>query len=87
MAVNFGLVERSLNPKRGGKSCFTPEGKVALRFLKMYTATYYESKMRFPTDQTLLWECNENAYAIMRATSEHLGIPMHKQPVYKDDPA
>ena len=37
MAVNFGLVAQSLNPKRGRKSYFTPEGKVALMFLKMYT--------------------------------------------------
>ena len=37
MAVNFGLVEQSLNPKRGRKSYFTPEGKVAVVFLKMYT--------------------------------------------------
>ncbi|MCR5547566.1 MAG: DDE transposase, partial [Bacteroidales bacterium] len=37
MAVNFGLVEQSLNPKLGRKSYFTHEGKVALMFLKMYT--------------------------------------------------
>ena len=149
MAVNFGLVERSLNPKRGRKSYFTPEGKVALMFLKMYTqlsapklleqlngnvhyqifcdicinperpltnykliddivgelagglkiqqlqdilakawkpmmknldtmytdATCYESEMRYPTDQKLLWVCNEKAYAVMCAMSERLGIP------------
>jgi len=37
MAENFGLVSKSLNPKRGRKSFFSPEGKVALMFLKMYT--------------------------------------------------
>ena len=37
MAESFGLVIKSLRPKRGRKSYFTPEGKVALMFLKMYT--------------------------------------------------
>ncbi|MCQ2564209.1 MAG: transposase [Mogibacterium sp.] len=37
MAENFGLVSKSMMPKRGRKSFFTPEGKVALMFLKMYT--------------------------------------------------
>ena len=37
MAESFGLVSKSLRPKRGRKSYFTPEGKVALMFLKMYT--------------------------------------------------
>lgn len=37
MAATFGLVNKSLQPKRGRKSYFTPEGKVALMFLKMYT--------------------------------------------------
>lgn len=37
MAENFGLVSKSLRPKLGRKSYFTPEGKVALVFLKMYT--------------------------------------------------
>ena len=41
----------------------------------MYTdATCYESERRYPTDQKLLWECNEKAYAIMCAMSERLGI-------------
>ena len=40
MAISFGLIEEKPNnfrPKRGRKSFFTPEGKVALAFLKMYT--------------------------------------------------
>ncbi len=37
MAENFGLVRKSTRPKLGRKSFFTPEGKVALMFLKMYT--------------------------------------------------
>ena len=37
MADNFGLVRKSRRPKLGLKSFFTPEGKVALMFLKMYT--------------------------------------------------
>lgn len=40
MAISFGLVEekpKSLRVKRGRKSFFPPEGKVALAFLKMYT--------------------------------------------------
>ena len=34
MAESFGLVRKSMMPKRGRKSYFTPEGKVALMFLK-----------------------------------------------------
>lgn len=37
MAENFGLVSKSMRPKLGRRSYFTPEGKVALMFLKMYT--------------------------------------------------
>ena len=40
MAVKLGLIEeerKSYRRKRGRKSFFTPEGKVALAFLKMYT--------------------------------------------------
>ena len=37
MAENFGLTNRSMRPKVGRRSYFTPEGKVALMFLKMYT--------------------------------------------------
>ena len=37
MAENFGLVRKSMRPKFGRRSFFTPEGKVALMFLKMYT--------------------------------------------------
>ena len=37
MAENFGMVSKSLRPKLGRRSYFTPEGKVALMFLKMYT--------------------------------------------------
>ena len=40
MAISFGLIEerpKSLRTKRGRKSFFTPEGKVALAFLKIYT--------------------------------------------------
>ena len=37
MADNFGLVRKSMRPKLGRKLFFTPEGKVALMFLKMYT--------------------------------------------------
>ena len=37
MAVNLGLISKSMMPKRGRKSYFTPEGKEALMFLKMNT--------------------------------------------------
>ena len=37
MAEDFGLVSGRRAPKRGRKPYFTPEGKVALMFLKMYT--------------------------------------------------
>ena len=148
MAVNFGLVSERYERKRGPKPFFSPEGKVALMFLKMYTqlsapklleqlngnihyqifcdiyinplrpltnykliddiaseladklkiqqqqdilaeawkpymkdldtfytdATCYESEMRYPTDQKLLWECNEKVYSIMCAVCQRLGI-------------
>ena len=37
MAVSFGLVKTSRRLNRGQKPYFSPEGKVALMFLKMYT--------------------------------------------------
>lgn len=36
MAENFGLTRKCMRPERGRKPYFTPEGKVALMFLKMY---------------------------------------------------
>lgn len=148
MAEIFGLVRKSMMPNRGRKSYFTPEGKVALMFLKMKTqmsfpklmeelngnihyqmfcdilidpthpltnykllddiaaelagslkiqelqnllsaawkpymknldtmftdATCYESEMRYPTDQKLLWECVEKGYELMCAASQKLWI-------------
>ena len=148
MAVNFGLVGNRPERKRGPKPFFSPDGKVALMLLKMYTqlsapklleqlngnvhyqpfcdisidplrplknykliddiamelsgklriqrqqdmlaeawrpymkeldtfctdATCYESEMRYPTDQKLLWECCEKAYSIMCAACQRLGI-------------
>ena len=148
MAESFGLVIKSMTLKRGRKSYFTPEGKVALMFLKMKTqmsfpklmeelngnihyqlscdilidpvhpltnykllddiaaelagrlkiqqlqnllaeawkpymknldtkftdATCYESEMRYPTDQKLLWECVEKGYDLMCEASLQLGI-------------
>jgi hypothetical protein len=148
MAVNFGLVGNHPIRKRGRKPLFSPEGKVALMFLKMYTqlsapklleqlngnvhyqifcdisinplspltnykliddivselsdklriqqqqdtlaeawkpymknletfhtdATCYESDMRYPTDQKLLWECVEKSYSMMCQMSGCLGI-------------
>ena len=148
MALGFGLVRKPRYGARGRKSFFSPEGKVALMFLKMYTqlsapklleqlngnvhyqifcdisinplcplknykliddivselssklriqqqqdilaeawkpymknletfytdATCYESDMRYPTDQKLLWECIEKSYSMMCTMSLHLGI-------------
>lgn len=37
MAKNFGLIRQNLRPKRGPKPYFTPEGMVALTFLKVYS--------------------------------------------------
>ena len=36
MAENFGLTSKSMRVKRGRRPYFTPEGKVALMFLKMH---------------------------------------------------
>jgi hypothetical protein len=148
MAVNFGLVSKRHERKRGPKPFFSPEGKVALMFLKNYTqlsapklleqlngnihyqlfcdisinplrplrnykliddisseladklriqqqqdilaeawkpymkdldtfytdATCYESEIRYPTDQKLLWECCEKTYSIMCTACQRLGI-------------
>ena len=75
MAENFGLVSKSMRPKLGRKSYFTPEGKVALMFLKMYTdATCYESEMRYPTDPKLLREGIEKSYETMCELSKRLRI-------------
>ena len=148
MADTFGLVSRRQVPKRGAKPYFSPEGKVALMFLKTYTqlsapklmeqlngnihyqifcgiridperplknykliddiaeelsgkmrvqklqdvlaeawkpymrdldtmytdATCYESDMRYPTDQKLLWECVEKTYKIMCELSQRMGV-------------
>ena len=148
MAEAFGLVSKRQVPKRGPEPYFSPEGKVALMFLKtyrqlsapqmleqlngnihyqifcgirinperplenykliddiagelaerlkiqrqqdvlaeawkpymkdldtMYTdATCYESEMRYPTDQKLLWECVEKAYEIMCELSGRMGV-------------
>ena len=120
-------------PKRGRKSYFTPEGKVALNgnvFYQMFCdividpahpltnykllddialelagklkiqelqnrlaeawkpymkdldtlftdATCYESDMRYPTDQKLLWECIEKSYDLMCEESQRLGLHRH----------
>ena len=53
MAESFGLVNKSMRPKLGRKSYFTPEGKVALMFLKMKT------QMSFPK---LMEELNGNIH-------------------------
>ena len=37
-------------------------------------ATCYESEMRYPTDQKLLWECCQKAYSIMCAASQRMNI-------------
>ena len=148
MAKTFGLVNKRQVPKRGAKPYFTPEGKVALMFLKTYTqlsapklmeqlngnihyqifcgiridpeepltnykliddiakeladklkiqrlqdvlaeawkpymkdldtmytdATCYESEMRYPTDQKLLWECVKKTYKIMCEVSGRMGV-------------
>ena len=148
MAKSFGLVGKYPERHRGRKPFFSPEGKVALMFLKMYTglsapklleqlngnvhyqifcdisinplspltnykliddivselsaklkiqqqqdilaaawkpymkdldtfytdATCYESEMRYPTDQKLLWECIEKSYSMMCGMSRHLGV-------------
>ena len=65
MAENFALVRKSMRPKLGRKSFFTPEGKVALMFLKMYTGL---------SCTKLLWEGVEKSYATMCELSSRLGI-------------
>lgn len=148
LAESIGLIDKNRKPKRGRKSFFTPEGKVALMFLKMRTglscpklmeqlngnihyqifcdvmidplcpltnyklldeiilglahklkiqqsqkvladawkpyienldtlftdATCYESEMRYPTDQKLLWEGVEKSYKTMCELCTELGI-------------
>ncbi len=148
MAESLGLTSKSMRPKLGRRSYFTPEGKVALMFLKMrfqlssprlleqlngnihyqifcdiaidpsrpltnyklldaiavdiagrlkvqelqgllaemwkpymkdldtmYTdATCYESEMRYPTDQKLMWDGVEKSYKIMCELSRRLNL-------------
>lgn len=54
-----------MRPKLGRKSFFTPERKVALMFLKMYTGL---------SCTKLLWEGGEKSYATMCELSSRLGI-------------
>ncbi len=54
MADNFGLVRKSMRPKLGRKSFFTPEGKVALMFLKMYTGLSCLT-LKLAVNAELLW--------------------------------
>ena len=65
MADNFGLVRKSMRPKLGRKSFFTPEGKVALMFMKMYTGL---------SCTKLLLEGIEKSYAMMCELNSRLGI-------------
>lgn len=65
MAENFGLVRKSMRTKLGRKSFFTPEGKVALMFLKMYTGL---------SCTKLLLEGIEKSYAMMCELNSRLGI-------------
>ena len=68
MAESFGLVSNRRAPKRGRKPYMKDLDT-------MYTdATCYESEMRYPTDQKLLWECVEKGYDLMCKASRQLGI-------------
>ena len=68
MAEDFGLVSGRRAPKRGRKPYMKDLDT-------MYTdATCYESEMRYPTDQKLLWECCERVYKAMCEASGRLGI-------------
>ena len=69
MAENFGLVRKSMRPKLGRRSFFTPEGKVALMFLKMYTGL---------SCTKLLLEGIEKSYAMMCELNSRLGIRRHR---------
>jgi len=51
MAVNFGLVGNRHERRRGPKPFFSPEGKVALMFLKNYT------QLSAPYGRTWLFPC------------------------------
>ena len=53
MAESLGLVDKSMMPKRGRKSFFTPEGKVALMFLKMKTQMSFPKLMEELMEQQL----------------------------------
>ena len=76
MAKSFGLVSESMMPKRGRKSYFTPEGKVALLFLKMKT------QMSFPK---LMEALNGNIFYQMFC--DIVIDPAHPLTNYKPSPA
>ena len=53
MADTFGLVSKRQVPKRGARPYFTPEGKVALVFLKTYTQLSERMGVRRPRTKFL----------------------------------
>lgn len=64
--------EKGIFPKSRNRAKF---GEIEKDLDTMYTdATCYESEMRYPTDQKLLWECCERAYKAMCEASGRLGV-------------
>ncbi len=72
MAENFGLTRKSMRVKRGRRSYFTLEGKVALMFLKMYTGQSCPKLM-----EQLNWNIHYQLFCDVRIN------PMHPLTNYK----
>lgn len=50
MSENFGLIRKSMRPKLGRESFFTPEWKVALMFLNMYMGLCCQKLLKLLND-------------------------------------
>ena len=79
---NYKLID-DIDSERAGKLKIQQQQDILAEAWKPYMkdletfytdATGYESEMRYPTDQKLLWECNEKDYSIMCAVCQRLGI-------------
>ena len=70
MAVRFGLVDAHPRKKAGRKPYFSPEGKVALMFLKSYTGL---------SAPKLMEQLNANIYIFRSIPVQHSGSVVSSQ--------
>ena len=85
MAISFGLIEekpKSIRTKRGRKSFFTPEGKVALAFLSKSPKSRTENPSRVNTFAMLTKRSsNGNVKGVLRSCNVGVqGVSWQAQP-------